>query len=402
MKGIDPSTPVILLGGASNGVAVARNLGRLGIGITGLGAPDSPAMTTRFCRRKIPIPPGKTASQHWSDTLLSGEWPELAGSIVFAFDDEGLEFMDANRDALKARYVLEDCVPELRKAMLDKQATLAIAQRMGIPAPRYWPVRQGGDVAAIRDEIRFPVMVKPLNSFAFQESLGRKLFIVEDDFEEVIEKVALCHSRGHEVMVVEMVPGPDSLLSSYYTYRTADGKRLFDYTKSVIRRWPVNRGTGTFHQSEWLPETAELGQKFFDRLEWQGIANIEFKRDPRDGQLKVIEVNARFTAGHRLVTAAGAPIDAIIYCYLTNQPVPSFDTYSHSLRLWDPVRDFLAFRDLNREGKLGLLAWLGGLAAQKKVLPLFSLDDPGPSLVQIWSAIKRGLTGATGQIRKAG
>jgi hypothetical protein len=101
-------------------------------------------------------------------------------------------------------------------------------------------------------------MVKPLHSYSFMEAFGRKLFIVRDSVQEVAEKVELCLSRGHSVMIVEMIPGPDDLLSSYYTYRTAQGRLLYDYTKSIIRRWPVNRGGACFHQSERLPETAEL------------------------------------------------------------------------------------------------------------------------------------------------
>lgn len=190
----------------------------------------------------------------------------------------------------------------------------------------------------------------------------------------------LCRERGHKVMVVEMIPGPDSLLSSYYTYRTSNGALLYNYTKSIIRRWPVNRGGACFHQSEWLPETAEMGRRMFDGIGWQGIGNVEFKRDLRDGQLKIIEVNGRLTAGHPLVTRGGAPIDLIIYCHLTGQPLPHFDSYSQTMRLWEPLRDFMAFLQLRRTGELGFRGWIS-IVAQKIILP-FCIDDPLPGLAE--------------------
>ena len=49
-------------------------------------------------------------------------------------------------------------------------------------------------------------------------------------------------------------------------------------------------------------------------------------------QLKIIEVNGRLTAGHPLVTRGGAPIDVIIYCHLTGQELPHFESYSQTLR----------------------------------------------------------------------
>lgn len=79
------------------------------------------------------------------------------------------------------------------------------------------------DVADLQQELSFPLMVKPLDTARFAAQFGRKLFIVESDIGEVQEKVALCRAAGHPVMLVGMVPGPDDVLSSYYTYRTGTG-----------------------------------------------------------------------------------------------------------------------------------------------------------------------------------
>jgi predicted ATP-grasp superfamily ATP-dependent carboligase len=120
----------------------------------------------------------------------------------------------------------------------------------------------------------------------------------------------------------------------------------------------------------------------FDGIGWQGIGNVEFKRDMRDGQLKIIEVNGRLTAGHPLVTRGGAPIDLIIYCHLTGQVLPRFDSYSQTLRLWDPLRDFMAFLQLRRTGELSFRGWLRSIFAQKVILPFFCVDDPRPGLAE--------------------
>ena len=400
MTKIDTSTPVILLGGRENAVAVARNLGRLGVSVHASGLPGCRSMNSRFCKQAYPVPEGDTASHFWRKLLLETETEALEGAVLIAFCDESLQFIEANRDALARHYRLEEFIPELRRTMLDKQATLALAREVGVPAPNYWEIKSNLDVLNIRDEIRFPVMVKPLDSFAFVHEFGTKLFIVEDSFDEVVEKVALARSRGHDVMVVEMIPGPDDLLTSYYTYRTAKGERLYDYTKSVIRRWPMNKGGACFHQSQWLPETAELGQRLFDGIGWQGIGNVEFKRDMRDGQLKIIEVNARFTAAHRLVTEAGAPIDLMVYCHLTGQDVPRFDSYKQDLRMWYPERDFMAFREQRGLGMLGALGWVRTVFAQRFVLPYFSLSDPMPTLTETGTNIARVVSKLTHLFRR--
>ena len=169
-------------------------------------------------------------------------------------------------------------------------------------------------------------------------------------------------------------------LTSYYTYRAPDGGKLFEFTKSIIRRWPVNRGNACYHRTGWLPETAAAGVKFFDAVGLKGLGNIEFKSDPRDGKLKIIEVNARFTAAQELVRRAGLPIDLIIYCHLTGQPIPAFRLTPKELRLWYPLRDFLGFLELRKRGELSFWGWLKSVTTTAHVFPLVSLSDPLPVL----------------------
>jgi D-aspartate ligase len=397
----DVSRPVMLLGGRENCLAVTRNLGRLGIPVYVSGKAGCHAMYSRHCRRSFPVQRGNPAGQAWRRLLIGNPDPDLSGAIVIAMCDESLEFLADHRDELCAKYTLNPFVPELRQAMLDKYETLVRARRAGVPTPNFWAVDAIEQVLAIRSELRFPVMVKPRNSRAFMDEFGRKLFIVEDNFEDVVDKVRLSLERGLEVMVVEMIPGPDSLLSSYNTYRTSEGKLLYDYTKSVIRRWPVNRGGATFHRSIWLPETAELGRRMFEGIGWQGIGNVEFKRDLRDGQLKIIEVNGRFTAAQRLITEAGAPIDLIVYCHLTGQVPPRFDNYSQSLHFWYPVRDLLACLQLRQAGQLTFGQWLRSLAGKPMLLPAASWRDPLPSLVEAWYALRRILVSPRKYVGKA-
>ena len=91
------------------------------------------------------------------------------------------------------------------------------------------------------------------------------------------------------MLLVEKVPGPDDLLCSYYTYLDADGEALFDFTKRIIRRFPVGMGNGCYHITDRNPEVREVALKLFRHVGLRGLANAEFKRDQRDGRLKLIE-----------------------------------------------------------------------------------------------------------------
>src|SRR6185437_4458297 len=125
---------------------------------------------------------------------------------------------------------------------------------------------------------------------------------------------------GLDVMVVEMVPGPDSRLCSYYTYLDESGTPLFHFTKRVIRRSPPVFGGGSYHITDWLPEVKELGLRFFQAVGLRGLGNVEFKRDERDGRLKLIECNARFTEANCLVMASSLDLPLLVYNRLVGRP----------------------------------------------------------------------------------
>jgi predicted ATP-grasp superfamily ATP-dependent carboligase len=149
-------------------------------------------------------------------------------------------------------------------------------------------------------------------------------------------------------------------------------------------------GMGCYHITDWDPEVAELGLKLCTRAGLRGVANVEFKRDDRDGQLKLIECNARFTASNCLVARSGLDIAAFVYNRIVGLPTPPTETYTRGMRLWDPVRDFEAFLELRRRGELSLAGWLRSIL-HGQTFAYFHWSDPLPALVRAWKPFSRWL-----------
>jgi len=385
--------PALILGGLENALSVTRTLSRRGVTVR-LSAPaTSAALYSRHCAARYVVPPGQSRAEFWDELLADGRRPELEGSVLFPCDDFAIEFMAQRRDRLARRYLVGDHVPSQQQALLDKQETLRLARACGVPAPLEWQIGCVEDVDALEGRVDFPVLIKPIHSHRFCLIYKRKLLVARD-FADLRRRVADALSHDLQVMVCELVPGPDTLLSSYYTYIDQDERHLFHFTKRVIRRSPPNFGGASYHVTEWLPETAEMGQRFFRGMGFRGLGNIEFKRDPRDGQLKVIEVNARFTAAQELLVRSGMDIGWIVYNHTIGGEASPVEGYREQLRMWYPLRDFEALRQLRARGEITVPGWLRSVA-YPQVLPFFSASDPMPSLVELWRAVsKRALKGA--------
>ena len=386
---IDTSTPVLVLGGKENALSLVRHLGQKGMPISCSGPSNCWGMFSRYCQESFQIPYGRPATSFWRDLLLSEGSSRLHGYILLPCCDDAIEFVAEYNTHLATHYILDDGQPDLRQALLDKRQTLELARQAGIDAPQFWSAETDDDIEVVRREANFPLIVKPLHTYKFSRIFGQKFFVVEKDFKKLVEDIRLAQSHDLPVMVAEMIPGPDTLLSSYYTYIDKNGTNLFHFTKRILRRYPVNHGGACYHITEWLPETAELGRQFFERIGFTGLGNIEFKRDLRDGKLKIIEVNARFTAAQELIVHSGAPIDLIVYCHLTGQQVPKFSEYTQHLRYWYPLHDFLSFLEMRRKGDLTFIGWLKSFLPYRLVSPLHRVADPLPSFKAFGAIIEK-------------
>jgi predicted ATP-grasp superfamily ATP-dependent carboligase len=319
--------------------------------------------------------------------LLGPDSQELAGAVLLACSDAALQLLAAHRDALQKRYRLDLANPPAQLAMLDKLRTYELARTAGVATPKFWAVQSRDEVQSLRAELVFPLMVKPRLSHVFEKHFGTK-HIVAENFEELLSAFDVAVDAGISVLLVEWIPGGDDQLCSYYTYVDETGKPLCDYTKRIIRRFPVGMGAACYHVTGDVPEIVAPSLKLIKHAGVLGLANIEFKRDPRDGQHKLIECNARFTASNSLVSASGLRLASFVYQRAVGRSAELVFHRGRSMRLWDPLRDWAAFLQLRRMKQITFPQWLRSVMHRHR-FPYFKLSDPWPTLWRLSRSWRR-------------
>jgi predicted ATP-grasp superfamily ATP-dependent carboligase len=373
-----PLPPVVMLGGRGGTLSVARSLGRAGIEVHVLGDAASLVRFSRFCTSFVDLGIDDRVQERWLDWLDGG--PE--GAVILSCHDDGLELVAHNRAKLVERgFVPFEADDEVLLALLDKQRTYALAERAGIPAPRIWTLGGREDLDRAKRELAYPCALKPRHSHRFAKEFGAKLIVVGTDaeLERAFERTL---AAGMEMILTEIVPGRDDLHCSYYTYIDERGEPLFHLTKRKLRQYPIHHGLGCYHLTDWNPEVAELGLRLLREIGVRGLAIPEFKRDERDGQLKLIEVNHRFTAVNELIRAAGIDLALLTYARLTGRPTSAVDGYRRGQGMWFPTQDVRALLAYRGNGELGVGEWARSLTHRQRPA-LFSGDDPLPSLANL-------------------
>lgn len=383
--------PALIVGGDANALSVARSLRRRGIAVHALNHPGT------FIRRSraacwISLT-GDTGPAGWERFLLGPASDYLRGAVLLVCSDEAIDLVVRNYAALSARFRLEPSKGEVKRVLLDKLETYRAAQAAGIPTPRFWRFETVAELRGAAGDLPYPVIIKPLKSQDF-EVFGRKYLFARDQA-DLLDQFGRVTRQGIETVVMEFIPGPDDLLCSYNAWIDEAGEARLAFTKRIVRRYPVNMGIACCHVTDRNPEVAEMGLRFFRHVGLVGFGNIEFKRDPRDGQLKIIECNARFTASDCLAVASGVEFGLFSYLWATgrppNAPQPA---YRPGRRLWLPLEDLHAMRALRRQGALTLGGWLASLRPPI-MTPLFDWRDPEPALREVAGRLRNMMRRAT-------
>jgi len=370
--------PVLVLGGGPNALSIVRSLSKHNSPVKVASGQGSPGLHSRFCKQGFMTPKGVRHEAYWEDLLLGND-TGLKDHLILSGSDESVEFLSKHKESLKKRFYLDDFNPEVQLNMLNKQKTLELAQSVGVPTPKFWPLNSMEDLKSIIDEVRFPIMIKPLHSHLFQHKFSSK-HLLANSMNELEAHLKLVFSKQQKIMLSEVIEGPDSLAASYYSYLDTQGNSLFQFTLRVVRRYPANAGTSTYTVSHWNEELAKLGDKFFKGINYSGMGQIEFKRDMRDGQYKIIECNPRFTAFQGILNSSGLDYAYLIYCHALGKPVPADNSFKDNVGHLALFRDCLAFRQLKQRNEITFLEWVSSLG-RKQSFQIFSIRDPWPAIV---------------------
>lgn len=362
-----------------NALSVARTLWRQGVPVDVLAGSfaGSPVEHSRACRSYIHPAEGQDPTEAWLGWLTSSAEP----SVVLPCGDEGLELVARHRMTLEAvGHRPIEAADEVLLAMLDKARTYELAREIGVPAPQTRTIRARRDLDNLGD-FAFPCAVKPVNSHVFSRRFqpfakGARVHSL-DHGRRLIGPIV---DQGEAMLLTEVVDGTDECCS-YYSYLDADGEPLTHFTKRKLRVYPTHFGLGTYHMTKWQPEVAELGLRFFQGVGLRGLGNVEFKRDVRDGQLKLIECNPRFTHANEQVRFAGIDFARLAYARLAGAPLPPLPplgTFREDVGFWFPIDDLRALRQYRRDGELTPTSWLKTLC-HVQCPPVFHWSDPVPS-----------------------
>lgn len=380
---MNESRPVVLLGGLANSLSVARSLGARGVPIHYIGDRWANVRFSRYLTSFVALEPGP-ANRYMAPLRRSG----LVGAVVIPCGDDGLEFVARNRQELASLgFIAIDAQDDMLLAMLDKEKTYEIARRAGIPAPATVHIEDPGMLPDAISRIGLPAALKPRVSHDYARHFAGKA-VVAENVSQAEASYREISSRGIDLLMTEIIPGPEGTYWGYYAYIDESGSRLLEFTKRKLRQFPLGFGLGTLHRMEPNDSVLQVGRRFVEAAGLRGLVNVEFKQDDRDGSYVLIECNHRITAANELMRSSGIDLAHFVYARLVGEACSCVEERRAGVALWWPFRDTIAALAQMRAGELGFAQWLDGLRG-RIVFPFFTLSDPLPVFASVVRSMSR-------------
>jgi D-aspartate ligase len=318
---VDTSTPAVVLKLDPNvlhhgGLGVIRSLGRIGVPVYGVHeGPLAPAASSRYLAGRFFWQPGSADSDRIRDGLI-----QLAGrigrpAVLLPTDDAGAIFLAEHGTDMRPWFTFPDPPRHLPRQVAGKYSLHELCRRLGVPSPA---AELPESAAAARDfaaRAGYPLIAKLTTPW--QDGKLRSTSIVTSPG-ELDRAYEACARAGAGLMLQEFIPGGAGTDWFFHGYCDAASACRPAFTGVKDRSYPAHAGLTSLGRAQVNPVLRDQVTGLLSEIGYQGILDMDWRLDRRDGQYKLLDFNPRLGAQFRLFqTTAGLDVATAAYLDLT-------------------------------------------------------------------------------------
>jgi len=310
----------IVVGGDHTGLGIVRSLGRRGIPVLILDDNYSISTYSRYAWKALHVADLRNEQNTIDAVLEAGKRFNLRNWVLFPTRDETVAAFSIHRAELRQFFQVPTCEWNIIQWAWDKKKTYELAVRLGIPCPVTVTPANADELPTLYP--RLPLAIKPAIKENFFYATGAKAWRADtpDQLHSLYEKAAR-QIRPEEILVQEIIPGDGRDQFSYCAF-VQKGHPHSVLTARRARQHPREFGrAATYVETVDVPVIEGLSERFLNEIEYHGLVEIEFKRDPRDGKYKLLDVNARTWGFHSIGQACGVDFPYLAYADQVGLPM---------------------------------------------------------------------------------
>lgn len=300
-------------------LAVVRSLGRAGYRVlVGGSRRRTLAGASRYCSLPIELPDPLAEPASFAEAVISAV-ARHSVEMLIPISESSLLSILAHRSRFGTCLIP---FPDLEtfQRVCDKTEVLRIAAEEGIAIPVQVVLETAG--ASIHASLPpFPLVLKPARSVSTSDGEHSKHRVRHAaDRHELDEALAALPPSAYPLIVQQRIVGPGTGIFLLVW----DGKPRAVFAHRRLREKPPAGGVSVYRESVVAdPALVERSRRLLARLNWQGVAMVEYKIDASTGMPYLMEINGRFWGSLQLAIDAGVDFPRLLLEVATGGGPPS-------------------------------------------------------------------------------
>ena len=211
----------IVIGCHVSGLGVIRALGIKGVDVVALAYDATECgSVSRYVSETHVIPHPRKEAERFVEFL--NQKADVWRGALFDTDDDGAVTLSQHKRDLSEDYLTITPDWDVLRTFIEKDRTWRLAKLRDVPHPTTAVVSTEDELRQQKAQIQYPCILKPVRGHEFKDVFGKKSFRV-GEYEELTTRFRQCRAHGQDVMVQEIIPGPDSNIEKCMLYIDVDG-----------------------------------------------------------------------------------------------------------------------------------------------------------------------------------
>lgn len=328
----------VIIEGHVQGLSNTRSLGEAGIPVFVVDKTNCIARYSKYCK-KFFISPDFILDK-FADFLIELSVKEnIRDWILIPSNDHAVYTIAKHKKRLENYYYVTTPSLDTIENIYDKINLLKLAARVQVPFPNYQANKT--TAAKIEGDLKFPVITKGRYGLSFYKKMGKKAFVAnsEKELSEQFRHITSVYPL-ERTFTQELIPSDKTNKTISFTSFSVDGEIKTSWMGEKIREHPLQFGTATFCRSVMIEGLYIPSGKLLKELNYTGVCEIEYLKDPRDSTYKLIEINARTWLWVELAKASGVDFALILYKFANALEIRYPATYKTDLYWINSLTDF--------------------------------------------------------------
>ena len=297
-------------------LSCVRSLGKAGYNVTVLG--DSVLTTafwSGFTNNRVLSPSSKENLSDFNSFVtkyIEKKNFELGDKIILIpSEDSTINWLSAHRRKISkhAQFLIPD-QNSLKRAQ-SKESTLRAAYNIGIDIPETYFFKNYNQ---FKKKIHFLSRKNLLNKYIIKPDVGSGSIGIIYPKENNIKNLSFHWKKFGKLLIQKKINSKGNGIGVSMIF-DKNSRCIANFSHKRIKEYPLKGGPSTIRKSIKNKNLQNLSKKLLQKLNWKGVAMVEWKIDIDEKKIKLLEINPRFWGSLELAVRSGVNFP-LLYAHL--------------------------------------------------------------------------------------